>query len=130
MRRAYSSKLCGGVVCVLLAAISTHLRDMGVAPSLAGFLTTTCFHSTENDPCLPPSPPPSLPLFSLCSNCLFRALATQLGERGVSYQSLRRDVVHYMRQNPEQFEAFLTEEDESYEEYSKHVVVVLTRELL
>ena len=66
---------------------------------------------------------------SLCSNCLFRALATQLGERGVSHQSLRRDVVHYMRQNPEQFEAFLTEDDESYDEYSKHVVV-LTRELL
>ena len=57
----------------------------------------------------PPFPPP-------CSNCLFRALAGQLHERRVTHQSLRRDIVHYMRQHRAEFEPFVAE-DGSYDEY-------------
>ena len=82
---------------------------MGVAPSLAGPLTTSLFSLSGADPSLPPT---------LSSNCLFRALATQLGDRAHTHGSMRRDVVEYMRKNPEEFQAFLAEEDElSYEEY-------------
>ncbi|CAI8013286.1 OTU domain-containing protein 3 [Geodia barretti] len=54
-------------------------------------------------------------------NCLFRALANQLREPRVSHYSLRREVVQYMRQNRHQFEEFLAEEDDSYEEYLRQL---------
>ena len=43
----------------------------------------------------------------------------------MTHYTLRRDVIHYMRQHPEQFEPFVAEEEgeddekQSYEDYCK-----------
>lgn len=50
-------------------------------------------------------------------NCLFRALALQLGgDRLLDHTQLRRDVVHYMREHRDEFEPFI-EDQTSFEQY-------------
>ena len=53
---------------------------------------------------------------SLSSNCLFRALAAQLGHRRTDHRQLRRDVVQYMREHRDEFEPFI-EDHTSFDEY-------------
>ncbi|XP_064385144.1 OTU domain-containing protein 3-like isoform X3 [Halichondria panicea] len=49
-------------------------------------------------------------------NCLFRALALQLGDRLLSHTQLRRDVVQYMREHRDDFEPFI-EDQTPFEQY-------------
>ena len=58
------------------------------------------------------------------SNCLFHDLAQQLGDRLVTQQTLRRDIVQYMREHPDHFEPFVAEDDsyESYDDYCKYFI--------
>ena len=62
----------------------------------------------------------------LYSNCLFRALSIQVGDRLTNHASLRRDVVHYMREHREEFEPFL-ENQISFDQYRETIDVVTYR---
>ena len=59
------------------------------------------------------------PLMSLSpfSNCLFRALSAQLGDRRTDHRQLRQDVVQYMREHRDEFEPFI-DDHTSFNEYS------------
>ena len=54
---------------------------------------------------------------SPCSNCLFRALSAQLGDRRTDHRQLRRDVVQYMRGHRDEFEPFI-DDHTSFDDYS------------
>lgn len=56
--------------------------------------------------------------WSLCSNCLFRALADQLDNGVTTHEAVRSDVVRYIRQHEAEFSPFV-EEGVSFDSYSR-----------